>query len=112
MYINCTLKILVLMYDIDEPSVLRVRGRAGPLQPLPPELVLLMRRILAREPGFATPHRHPQRPVSADTAARLGRYFGTAAHPWLDMQGQHDIALVRRERGKQIAARVRPAGKA
>jgi proteic killer suppression protein len=31
---------------------------------------------------------------------------------WLDMQGQYDIALVEREHGKEIAARVRPAGKA
>ena len=53
-----------------------------------------------------------RRSVSADTAVRLGRYFGNGARFWLDMQSQYDIALVEREHGKEIAARVRPAIKA
>jgi addiction module HigA family antidote len=53
-----------------------------------------------------------RRSISADTAVRLGRYFGNGARFWIDMQSQYDIALVERERGKEIAARVRPADKA
>src|SRR5262249_30059712 len=53
-----------------------------------------------------------RRSISADTAVRLGRYFGNGARFWLDMQSQYDIALVEREHGKEIAARVRPANKA
>jgi addiction module HigA family antidote len=53
-----------------------------------------------------------RRSISADTAVRLGRYFGNGPRFWLDMQGQYDIALVEREHGKEIAARVRPASKA
>ena len=69
-----------------------------------------------------------RRSVTADTAVRLGRYFGTAAFPgqvgtgwpketrhlkiaqfWLDLQSQYDIAVVEREKGTKIAKRVRPA---
>jgi addiction module HigA family antidote len=48
-----------------------------------------------------------RRSITADTAVRLGRYFGNRAHFWLDLQGQYDIAVV--ERGEEIARRVHPA---
>ena len=50
-----------------------------------------------------------RRSITADTAVRLGRYFGNAAQFWLDLQGQYDIAVVEREKGGEIAKRVRPA---
>ena len=50
-----------------------------------------------------------RRSISADTAVRLGRYFGNSAQFWLDLQSQYDIALIERERGAEIAKRVRPA---
>lgn len=50
-----------------------------------------------------------RRSITADTAVRLGRYFGNRAQFWLDLQSQYDIALVERESGKEIARRVRPA---
>ena len=50
-----------------------------------------------------------RRSITADTAVRLGRYFGNSAQFWLDLQSQYDIATVERERGAEIARRVRPA---
>jgi addiction module HigA family antidote len=50
-----------------------------------------------------------RRAISADTAVRLGRYFGNSAQFWLDLQGQYEIALVEREKGDEIARRVSPA---
>jgi antitoxin HigA-1 len=50
-----------------------------------------------------------RRGITADTAVRLGRYFGNRAQFWLDLQGQYEIALVERDRGGEIARRVRPA---
>ena len=50
-----------------------------------------------------------RRSITADTAVRLGRYFGNAAQFWLDLQSQYDIAVVEREKGGEIAKRVRPA---
>ena len=53
-----------------------------------------------------------RRSVTADTAVRLGRYFGNRAQFWLDLQSQYDIAVIERERGAEIAKRVRPANAA
>jgi addiction module HigA family antidote len=50
-----------------------------------------------------------RRAITADTAVRLGRYFGNRAQFWLDLQSQYDIALIESERGDEIAKRVRPA---
>ena len=50
-----------------------------------------------------------RRSITADTALRLGRYFGNSAQFWLDLQSQHDIAVVEQERSAEIAERVKPA---
>jgi addiction module HigA family antidote len=50
-----------------------------------------------------------RRSITADTAVRLGRYFGNSAQFWLDLQSQCDIAVIERDRGAEIARRVRPA---
>lgn len=47
-----------------------------------------------------------RRSITADTAVRLGRYFGSSAQFWLDLQSQYDIAVVEREKGGEIAKRV------
>ena len=50
-----------------------------------------------------------RRSITADTAVRLGRYFGNRAQFWLDLQSQYDIAKIEREHGAEIARSVRPA---
>jgi addiction module HigA family antidote len=50
-----------------------------------------------------------RRSITADTALRLGRYFGNRAQFWLDLQSQYEIATVESERGEEIVRRVRPA---
>jgi addiction module HigA family antidote len=50
-----------------------------------------------------------RRAITADTAVRLSRYFGSSAQFWLDLQAQHDIARVERDHGGEIARRVCPA---
>jgi addiction module HigA family antidote len=50
-----------------------------------------------------------RRAITADTAVRLGRYFGNSAQFWLDLKSQYDIAIVEKARGPEIARRVRPA---
>jgi addiction module HigA family antidote len=49
-----------------------------------------------------------RRSISADTAVRLGRYFGNSPQFWLDLQGQYDTAVVEREKGAEIARRLKP----
>jgi antitoxin HigA-1 len=42
--------------------------------------------------------------ITADTAVRLGRYFGNSAQFWLHLQSQYDIAVVEKERCAARAA--------
>ena len=51
-----------------------------------------------------------RRSITAETAVRLGHYFGNRPGFWLALQNQYDIALVERDRGAEIASQVRPAG--
>jgi addiction module HigA family antidote len=48
-----------------------------------------------------------RRSVTADTAIRLGLYFGNSPRFWLDLQTQHDLSAMEAARGKVIAAQVR-----
>ncbi len=50
-----------------------------------------------------------RRSISADSAVRLGLYFGNDPRFWLGLQGQYDIATIEQTRGGEIAERVRPA---
>jgi addiction module HigA family antidote len=48
-----------------------------------------------------------ERRISADTALRLARFFGTSPEFWINLQGAHDLELARSEHGALIAAEVR-----
>jgi addiction module HigA family antidote len=67
---------------------------------------------LAVPSGRITDILNERRSITAETAVRLGRYFGNAPRFWLDLQSQYDIALVERKRGKAIAAEVRQPDRA
>ncbi|MGE3840544.1 MAG: HigA family addiction module antitoxin [Vicinamibacterales bacterium] len=47
------------------------------------------------------------RAITADTALRLGRYFGTSPELWLDLQSDYDLRVARRTTGKAIESQVR-----
>ena len=49
-----------------------------------------------------------KRSISADTALRLARYFGTTAELWAGLQADYDLRLVRCEKEKQIERDVEP----
>jgi addiction module HigA family antidote len=44
--------------------------------------------------GRITDILNERRSISADTAFRLGRYFGNCPQFWLDLQSQYDLAVV------------------
>lgn len=50
-----------------------------------------------------------RRGVSADTALRFARYFGTSAELWLGLQAEYDLRVARREVGEEIRRRA-PVG--
>ena len=49
-----------------------------------------------------------ERAVSADTALRLARYFGTTAQFWLNLQAAHDLSVAENAAGEDIARDVNP----
>lgn len=49
-----------------------------------------------------------QRGVSADTALRLARYFGTTPQLWMNLQKTWEIRRAEIETGREIAERVTP----
>ncbi|GJD98645.1 HigA family addiction module antitoxin [Methylobacterium isbiliense] len=49
-----------------------------------------------------------ERAITADTALRLARFFGTSAEMWLGLQSDYDLRMARRAAGPEIQARVRP----
>ena len=51
---------------------------------------------------------HGKRAVSADTALRLGRLFGTSAEFWMNLQAKYDLERARDLVGASIVANVAP----
>ncbi len=47
------------------------------------------------------------RSITADTALRLGTYFGVSPETWLGLQVEYDIRRTRQRDGEEIARRVR-----
>jgi addiction module HigA family antidote len=50
---------------------------------------------------------HGKRAVSADTALRLARYFGTTAGIWLRLQSRYDLETAQEKLGKKIDREVK-----
>ena len=49
-----------------------------------------------------------QRAVTADTALRLARHFGTSAGFWLNLQKRYELEVAERAAGARIRAEVLP----
>lgn len=48
-----------------------------------------------------------QRPITADTALRLGIFFNMEARFWLNLQSEYDLRMAERELRPKIADRIR-----
>lgn len=49
-----------------------------------------------------------KRAVTADTALRLGRYFGTTAEFWMNLQSQYNLEAARHTPGRRLVEDVAP----
>jgi addiction module HigA family antidote len=49
-----------------------------------------------------------RRSVTAETALRLARFFGTSARFWLNLQSAYDLAITAGDRGAVIEREVKP----
>ena len=47
-----------------------------------------------------------RRSVTAETALRLGRFFGTSAQFWMNLQANYDLARTRQELGEVIEREI------
>ena len=50
---------------------------------------------------------HGKRSVTADTALRLSRYFGTSERFWLNLQSGYDLEVEKDRLGDRLAKEVR-----
>ena len=49
-----------------------------------------------------------KRAITADTALRLGRFFGMEAQFWLNLQAPHDLVLAEAQLAERLDTEVRP----
>lgn len=90
------------------------------LDPIPPGEILLeefMRPLevsinaLARDidvpPNRISEIVRGKRSITADTALRLGKYFGVSPEIWLDLQSDYDLRVAQRTVWPEVEARVR-----
>jgi len=49
---------------------------------------------------------HGKRGITADTALRLARFFGTSAEFWLNLQNHYDLEVMRDQAGPLIKRQV------
>ena len=82
----------ILMEDFMKPLNLSINQLARDLD-VPPN------RIGAIVNGTRT--------ITADSALRLGTYFGLSPETWLGLQVEYDLRVARRKHGEEIAKRVR-----
>jgi addiction module HigA family antidote len=55
---------------------------------------------------------HGQRGITADTALRLGHWFGTSPQFWMNLQQLYELRLAEDEIGAEVAALPRRIGNA
>ena len=52
-----------------------------------------------------------RRSISADTALRLGRYFGTSGQMWMNLQSRYELEMAEDAAAERIRAEVIPLKK-
>jgi len=89
------------------------------LDPIPPGEILTedfmrplglsinaLARALAVPPNRISAIANGTRAITADTALRLGKYFGTSPEIWLDLQSDYELRVARRTVWKSVEPTV------
>jgi addiction module HigA family antidote len=63
-------------------------------------------RDIAVPPGRISAIVNGARGISADTALRLGKYFGVSAEVWMGLQSGYDLRVAQRAIGPEVDKRV------
>jgi addiction module HigA family antidote len=90
------------------------------LDPIPPGEILredfmrplgitinALARDIAVPPNRISEIVNGKRAISADTALRLGKYFGVSPEIWLDLQSEYELRVARRTVWRLVEPRVR-----
>jgi addiction module HigA family antidote len=96
-----------------------MRQQRALLEPIPPGEILreefmrplglsinALARALAVAPNRIGAIVNGTRAITADTALRLGKYFGTSPEIWLDLQSDYELRLARQTNWKTIDSQV------
>ncbi len=71
----------------------------------------LSQKRVAKDIGVSPPHISEivrgERSITADTAMRLARYFGTSALVWLRLQARYDLEIAEARMAKRINREVK-----
>ncbi len=65
-------------------------------------------REIAVPPGRVSAIVNGKRAITADTALRLGRYFGTSPDVWMGLQADYELRIAKRTTWPEVEKRVRP----
>ena len=89
------------------------------LEPIPPGEILMeefmrplglsinaLARALAVPPNRISGIVNGTRAITADTALRLGKYFGTSPEIWLDLQSDYELRVAKRTVWKRVEPKV------
>ena len=63
-------------------------------------------REIAVPPGRISAIVNGKRGITADTALRLGKYFGVSPELWMGLQTDYDLRLAQRTIGAEVEKRV------
>src|SRR3989337_209435 len=63
-------------------------------------------RDIAVPPGRISAIVNGKRAITADTALRLGRYFGTSPEVWMGLQADYELRVAQRTIGPEIEKRI------
>lgn len=97
------------------------KSSSGALDPIPPGEILLeefmkpldvSQNRLARDIDVPSARIsdivHGRRAITADTALRLAKFFGTSPDLWMGLQVEFDLRRAKREVWPKVEGRVRP----
>jgi addiction module HigA family antidote len=82
----------ILLEDFMKPMLISARQLAADIDVSPSRISELV---------------NGQRPITADTALRLGLFFGMEPRFWLNLQSEYDIRVADRELRAKLSPRIR-----
>jgi len=75
------------------------------MKPMGVSINSLARNVIV-PPGRISAIVNSKRAITADTALRLGKYFGVSPQTWMGLQAEYDLRIAQRTIGPEVDRRV------